>query len=92
MSDATSLVKANYALTILRVARTSERDTALRLIEGLATDFPDIDDRASVVAAHILVTEHLRKLAEGIRGPEPPPLEPSFRCHQGMEAGLGLTL
>jgi hypothetical protein len=38
MSDDDSLVKAKYALTILKVARTVERKTSAQLVEGLATD------------------------------------------------------
>jgi hypothetical protein len=69
MSDLDSLVKANYALTVLRVARTSERRTAAQLVEGLATDFPTFDDRPPVVRAHSDATEALGKLTDSIRGP-----------------------
>jgi|SRR6266849_8352498 len=35
-----SLIKARYASTILRVAQTSERETAVRLVGSIAGDLP----------------------------------------------------
>jgi hypothetical protein len=35
-----SLIKSRYASTILRVARTSDRETAARLVRGISRDFP----------------------------------------------------
>jgi hypothetical protein len=35
-----SLIKSKYASTILRVARTSDRETAARLLRGISRDFP----------------------------------------------------
>jgi hypothetical protein len=69
MSDDDSLVKAKYALTILKVARTVERKTSAQLVEGLATDFPAHDDRPEVAQAHKNATEIFGKLADAIRGP-----------------------
>jgi hypothetical protein len=69
MSDEDSLVKANYARTVLRVARDAERRTSAQLVEGLATDFPAHDDRPEVVEAHERATEMLGRLVDSIRGP-----------------------
>jgi hypothetical protein len=68
MSDEDSLVKANYALTVLRVARDAERRTSAQLVEGLATDFPAQDDRPETVEAHGRATEMLGRLVDSIRG------------------------
>jgi hypothetical protein len=35
-----SLIKSRYASTILRVARTSDRETAARLVRGISRDLP----------------------------------------------------
>jgi len=35
-----SLIKSRYASTILRIARTSDRETASRLVRGISRDFP----------------------------------------------------
>jgi hypothetical protein len=69
MSDDDSLVKAKYALTILKVAKTVERKTSAQLVEGLATDFPAHDDRPEVAQAHKHATEIFGQLADSIRGP-----------------------
>ncbi|MEH2472026.1 hypothetical protein V1284_003470 [Nitrobacteraceae bacterium AZCC 2299] len=69
MSDDDSLVKAKYALTILKVARTVERRTSAQLVEGLTTDFPAHDDRPEVAQAHTHAIEILGQLADSIRSP-----------------------
>ncbi len=69
MSDTTSLVKAKYAAAVLKVARNVEKQTAARLIEGLAADFPEDGDRLEVARAHRIATEIYGSLAESLRGP-----------------------
>lgn len=68
MSNASSLTKANYALAVLKVARTSDRRTAAQLVEGLAADFPELDDSPDVAAAHRQAIEILGRLTDSIRG------------------------
>jgi hypothetical protein len=68
MSDNDSLVKAKYAFTILKVARSADRRTAAELAEGLATDFPAHDDRPEVARAHEHATAIFRQLADSILG------------------------
>src|SRR6516164_6881407 len=40
MRDADSLIKARYASTILRIAQGADRETAARLVWGIARDLP----------------------------------------------------
>jgi hypothetical protein len=69
MGNNDSLTKAKYAFTILKVAKTVDRDTAARLIEGLATDFPAHDDRPDVARAHEMATDIFGQLVDSIRSP-----------------------
>ena len=48
----TSRVQANYALTILRIARDSELDVAVRLLAGLMIDLPTSDVTAEQAMLH----------------------------------------
>src|SRR4051794_24517308 len=47
-----SLIKARYALTVLRVAQTLDRETAARLIRGLARDPPLPDELPELAGIH----------------------------------------
>ena len=41
MADRDSLIKARYATLVLKNARQSEREDAIKLLQSLATDFPN---------------------------------------------------
>ena len=53
MRDGDSLIKARYALTILRVAQGTDRQTAARLIWGLARDRPHPNERPEIARLHL---------------------------------------
>jgi hypothetical protein len=48
-----SLIKARYALTILRVARTSDRKTAARLVRAIACDSPLQSELPEIADVHL---------------------------------------
>jgi hypothetical protein len=66
-SNRDSEVKARYALAVLRVAQAAERETAARLVLGLARDLPHPDELREVVSLHFEAIEAFEKLAEGLR-------------------------
>ena len=45
-----SLIQARYAFALLRIAKTSDREAALRLLEGLVGDrpLPGVDQQLAV--------------------------------------------
>jgi hypothetical protein len=63
-----SEIKARYALAILRVAEASDRETATRLVLGLARDLPHPDELREITALHFDAIEAFEKLADGLRG------------------------
>jgi len=67
MSNADSLIKARYAITILKTARASDRPTGVKLIEGLALDFPSPDTSHDVAEAHHKAVMKFYELAEALR-------------------------
>jgi hypothetical protein len=57
-----SLIKSRYAATILRVARTSDRETAARLVRGISRDLPldsEIPEIANFHRCAIIVFDQL---------------------------------
>ena len=59
-----SEVKTRYALAVLRVAQSVDRESAARLIRGLARDFPHPEERHEVSALHFEAIEAFEDLAE----------------------------
>jgi hypothetical protein len=68
MQDEDSLIKARYARTILRVARTVDRQAAARLVGGLVRDVPDMNERAEVKQLHLAAIESFAQLAMALGG------------------------
>jgi hypothetical protein len=58
-----SLVKARFASTVLRVAQTTDQQTAARLVRGLAHDFPHPDEQREIADAHLSAIEAFLQLA-----------------------------
>jgi hypothetical protein len=67
-----SKIKARYALAVLKIAQSADRETAARLISGLARDFPHPDERRDVAALHFDAIEAFEQLAESLRSPAAP--------------------
>ena len=61
--DQDSLVKARFASTVLRVAQTTDQQTAARLVRGLAHDFPHPDEHREIADAHLSAIEAFFQLA-----------------------------
>jgi hypothetical protein len=66
-SNRDSEVKARYALAVLRVAQSADRETAARLVQGLARDLPHPDERREIAALHFQAIDAFEKLADGLR-------------------------
>jgi hypothetical protein len=62
-----SEIKARYAMAVLRVAQTADRETAARLVQGLSRDLPHPGELPEVAALHFEAIEAFKKLAEGLR-------------------------
>ena len=62
-----SEIKARYALAILRVAQGCDRETAARLVQGLARELPHSEERREIAVLHFEAIEAFEKLAEGLR-------------------------
>ena len=67
MTNRKSFVQARYALSILRVAKMCDRETAIRLVAGLATDFPFSDAPPEVMALHQTAIAAFGNLLVGLR-------------------------
>src|SRR5438034_6979279 len=67
ISNKDSEIKARYALAVLRIAQAADRETAARLVQGFARDFPHPEERRQVAALHFEVIEAFVRLAEGLR-------------------------
>ena len=67
ISNKDSEIKARYALAVLRVAQAADRETAARLVQGLARDFAHLEERREVAALHFEGIEAFGRLAEGLR-------------------------
>jgi hypothetical protein len=58
-----SLIKARYALTVLRVAQTTDLETAARLTRGLAHDFPHPNELPEIADNHLRALDSFSRLA-----------------------------
>jgi hypothetical protein len=61
-----SLIKSRYAATILRVARTSDRETAARLVRGISRDFPLHSEIPEIADIHLRAIASFDQLATSL--------------------------
>ena len=61
-----SLIKSRYAATILRVARTSDRETAARLVHGISRDFPLHSEIPEIADIHLRAIASFDQLATSL--------------------------
>lgn len=66
-SNRDSEIKARFALAVLRVAQMADRQTAVRLVQGLARDLPRPDERREIAVLHFQAIEAFEKLAESLQ-------------------------
>jgi hypothetical protein len=71
MVDGDGVIKARYASSVLRVARTLETSKAVRMVKGLAADHPDLGDKPEIVDAHLAAVTSFSKLAEVLEAGAP---------------------
>ena len=69
MRDGDSLIKARYALTILRVAQHVDRKTAARLVWGIARDLPHPNERPEIARIHLGAINSFARLATSLNEP-----------------------
>ena len=69
MRDGDSLIKARYALTILRVAQHVDRKTAARLVWGIARDLPHPNERPEIARIHLGAINSFARLATALNEP-----------------------
>jgi hypothetical protein len=74
-----SLMKAKYASTILRVARTSDRETAARLVSGIARDLPLQSELPEIVDVHLRAINSFAELAISLRDATNPKEQPPWK-------------
>ena len=61
-----SLVKARYASTVLRVAQTTDTNTAARLVRGLTRDLPHSNELPQILEIHLRAIDSLIQLASSL--------------------------
>jgi hypothetical protein len=74
-----SLIKARYASTILRVARTSDRETAARLVSGIARDLPLQSEQPEIADIHLSAIVSFVQLAKSLRDTTNPKQQPPWK-------------
>jgi hypothetical protein len=74
-----SLIKARYASTILRVAQTSDRDAAARLVDSIAGDLPLQSELPEVADIHLRAIASFVQLATSLRDKTNPKQQPPWK-------------
>lgn len=67
VANKASLIKARYAIALVRTAKYSDRATALRLIESLAADEAAPGESQAVAEAHRHALGKFADLAQALR-------------------------
>jgi len=76
LTPADDMIKARYASTILRVAQTSDRETAARLVGSIAVDLPLQSELPEIADIHLRAIASFVQLATSLRdttNPKQPP-------------------
>jgi hypothetical protein len=73
-----SLIKARYASTILRVAQTSDRDAAARLVGSIAGDLPLQSELPEILDIHLRAIVSFVQLATSLRDTTNPRQQPPW--------------
>jgi hypothetical protein len=74
-----SLIKARYASTILRVAQTSDRETATRLVGSIAGDLPLQSELPEILDIHLRAIVSFVQLATSLRDTTNPKQQPPWK-------------
>jgi hypothetical protein len=71
MGEKESLIRARYTVSVLRVARGSPINDAIKLVSGLSSDWLDMEADDKIAEARILCLKACEKLAETLRANAP---------------------
>ena len=74
-----SLIKARYASTILRVAQTSDREAAARLVGSIAGDLPLQSELPEIADIHLRAIASFVQLATSLRDKTNPKQQPPWK-------------
>jgi hypothetical protein len=74
-----SLIKARYASTILRVAQTSDREAAARLVGSIAGDVPLQSELPEIADIHLRAIASFVQLATSLRDTTNPKQRPPWQ-------------
>jgi len=74
-----SLIKARYASTILRVAQTSDREAAARLVGSIAGDLPLQSELPEIADIHLRAIDSFVQLATSLRDTTNPKQQPAWK-------------
>jgi len=74
-----SLIKARYASTILRVAQTSDREAAARLVGSIAGDLPLQTELPEIADIHQRAIDSFVKLGTSLRDTTNPKQQPPWK-------------
>jgi hypothetical protein len=74
-----SRIKARYASTILRVARTSDRETAVRLVSGITRDLPLQSELPEIADIHLRAVAAFVQLAKSLHDTTNPKQQPPWK-------------
>jgi hypothetical protein len=74
-----SLIKARYASTILRVAHTSDRESAARLVGSIAGDLPLQSELPEIADIHLRAIDSFVQLATSLRDTTNPKQQPPWK-------------
>jgi hypothetical protein len=75
-----SLIKARYASTILRVAQTSDRETAARLVGSIAGDLPLQSELPEITDIHLRAIASFVQLETSFRDTTNPKQQPPWKA------------
>lgn len=71
MGETEGLIRARYAVSVLRVARGSPAKDALRLVEGLARDRVNVEPEDSLKNSRMSFLNACEQLADALRAGSP---------------------
>jgi hypothetical protein len=91
MAINTSKVQGNYAASILRIARGSDKAVAIRLLEGLIRDPPTSDVTNEQAQLHSEAIEAYKVLVTILRDGMPTAAPPWAAAHSATERWLSVT-
>jgi hypothetical protein len=75
-----SLIKARYASTILRIAQTSDRETAARLVGSIASDLPLQSEFPEITDIHMRAIASFVQLETSLRDTTNPKQQPLWKA------------